>query len=302
MAKDDVIRLLNEAMVAEHQAILQYNLSAWALASAGLESDIQDIARDEMRHFKYFAHGVRSLGGEPDMTRPSFFRSAVPTEMIRANVAAEVGAIEMYRQHRSLIPSEHGPIIELYDRVIGDEQYHEGQFEGMLPKVEGVPPIQYHEPATPREAALFRFLEEDMSGEYGLLLRFLHQSFMVDDGWLADGLHDRATEQMKHLGWLAEEKVDAGGEPELMHGPVTYAAGLPAVLQGNPQLERQAQARYQRHIDEYDDPELQRLWAHIKFHQAHYLEDFVRRSAQPPAAQVPVPPSVGSLFRKPQSE
>ena len=319
MTDSEVIALLNHDMTMEHQAIIQYLLAAWGIGGE-VGASIESIARDEMRHFKYFAHTVASLGGSPSVERAPVERSTNPAEIVRANAAAEDEAVKVYREHQAAIPYEH--IKKLFDRIIGDELYHGGNFRAMLPKVEQMPPIEYHEPKTPREKLLFRYLEEDISGEYSAILRYLHQSFVVKDGWLSDSLEDRAIDEMKHMGWMAEHKAESGGEPEVEPDPIKLSTDLKEIFENDLKLEKEAEARYQRHIDGYDDPDLRKVWEYIKFQEQHHADEFQTRLqglAKPEAGAAETPkeapgekasgaqpkperpkPSVGSLFRKPQ--
>lgn len=308
MTDQEIVALLNHDMTMEHQAIVQYLLAAWAIGGE-VGSSIEGIARDEMRHFKWFAHAVVSLGGDPTVGRAPIERGTDPAALVRTNASAEDMAVVTYRQHREAIPYQN--IKKLLDRIISDEQHHAGKFRAMLPKVEGMPAPQYHEPTTDKEKILYRYLEEDVSGEYSAILRYLHQSFVVKDGWLSKALEDRAIDEMKHLGWMAEEKSEAGGEPGMSPDPITLTADLREIFTNDVKLEQEAEARYQRHIDGYDDPDLQQLWEFIKFQEQHHTDEFQTRlleqtereaAAQAQVDQTPQKPAstVGSLYRVPQ--
>jgi bacterioferritin len=315
MTDGEVVELLCHDMGMEHQAIIQYLLAAWAIGGE-VGPSIEGVARDEMRHFKYFGQAVADLGGTPRMQRPAFERIANPVDIIRADAQAEDEAIAIYRQHQAAIPHEH--IKKLYDRIIAEEQYHGEKFLRLLPKVEGLPAIEFNAPASPREETLFRFLEEDIAGEYAAILRYLHQSFVVEDGRLANMIEDRAIDEMKHMGWMAERKIDAGGEPVLEPAPVQFSNDLQEIFENNVKLEQGAEERYQRHIEGYDDPALQKMWAFIKFQEEHHTDDFEKRLAGhvaksgAPAEETQDTPeekqsepgkivTVGSLFGKQQS-
>jgi bacterioferritin len=309
MTDQEVVALLNHDMTMEHQAIVQYLLSAWGTGGE-LASSIEGIARDEMRHFKWFAQIVVSLGGNPTTERAPVERTNDPVAFIQANINAEDGAVATYRQHREAIPYEN--IKKLFDRIISEEQHHGEKFRAMVPKVEGMPPIEYHAPQTPQEKLLYRYLEEDVSGEYAAILRYLHQSFVVKDGWLSKALEDRAIDEMKHMGWMAEHKAEAGGEPEANPDQIRLSTDLKEIFAGNVKLEQDAEARYQRHIDGYDDPDLQKLWAFIQYQEQHHTDEFQTRlreqlesektaQAGEPSPKPKTPSSsVGSLFRIPQ--
>ncbi|HPU84323.1 MAG TPA: ferritin-like domain-containing protein [Candidatus Latescibacteria bacterium] len=310
MTDDQVVDLLAHDMSMEHQAILQYLFSAWVIGGE-VGPSIESVARDEMRHFKYFGLAIVELGGKPRMEGPAFQRLTDPTAIVLANAASEDEAVKVYTQHRELIPDPR--VKKLYDRIIEEEMYHGQKFQRMVAKVEGMPPVEFHEPQSPQQETLFRFLEEDIAGEYAAILRYLHQSFIVADGKLGNAIEDRAIDEMKHMGWMAEHKIDSGGEPVLQPAPVQYSTELPEIFRYNIQLEKGAEERYQRHIDGYEDPDLQRVWAHIKFQEEHHTDDFENRLADlnrtpetqattsSDASNVKPKTSVGSLFGKPQS-
>ena len=274
MTDDDVIGLLNHDMGMEHQAIVQYLLAAWRLGGS-VGGSIESIARDEMRHFKYFALAVRSLGGKPNMSRPAVDVKASPTEIIEANASAEDEAVEVYTEHMEAI--SHPEIKKLYERIIGDEKYHGEKFRRMLPKVEGLEATAPREPETEKEKLLQSYLQADISGEYAAILRYLHQSFVVDDGWLASSLEDRSIDEMKHMAWMAEEAIEAGGQPNIEPDPVEHSEDIREIFEGNLKLERGAEERYQKHIEGYDDEDMRRLWRHIQIQEEHHSDEFENR-------------------------
>lgn len=325
MTNEEVIGLLQHDMEMEHQAILQYLLAGWTLED--FEASIVEIARDEMRHFKWFGQAIRMLGGEPNMTVPAVPFDRDPVALIRMNVAAEQDAADTYAKHIESIPN--ADVRRLLERIRGDELYHKGEFIGLLEKIEPlVAAGELHiadldKSPDKKKRMLWRFFQEDVSGEYNAILRYLHQSFTVEDGWLADNLEDRAIDEMRHMAWVAEEIIESGGEVDMVPDPVTYTKDLREIFVGNAKLERAAEDRYQRHIDAVDDDELRELWGYIKFQEEHHAADFEdqlstlsseAKASQPeapkqseaePAEEATKPdvprdkkPTVGSLFRK----
>jgi rubrerythrin len=272
------------------------------------------------------------LGGEPNMKVPEVPFDRDPMALIRMNVEAEQDAADTYAKHIEAIPN--ADVRRLLERIRGDELYHKGEFLGLLEKIEPLVAsgeleiVDLDKSPDKKKQMLWRFLQEDVSGEYNAILRYLHQSFTVEDGWLADNLEDRAIDEMRHMAWVAEEIVESGGEVDMVPDPVTYTKDLREIFTGNAKLERAAEDRYQRHIDAVDDDELRELWGYIQFQEKHHAADFedqlstlsseakAVKSEEPkqpeaepaeaePAKEAPKPdiprdkkPTVGSLFRK----
>jgi len=69
MESQEAIRLLNEDIRGEHGAIILYLRTACALGEGAMAADIEEIARDEMRHPKWLAEEVVRLGGVPTVER-----------------------------------------------------------------------------------------------------------------------------------------------------------------------------------------------------------------------------------------
>lgn len=281
MTDKEVIDLLNHDIEMEHQAILQYLLTGWTIED--LEAPIVEVARDEMRHFKWFAQAVVSLGGEPSMKVPEVFPVGDPVEALEKIAAMEAGAVEEYGQQIDKIPHEN--IKRLLERIIGDERYHEGQFLGLAEKAarmreEGTLELtELDKSPDKRKRMLWRYLQEDVSGEYAAILRYLHQAYLVEDGKLGMALEDHAIDEMKHMGWVAEEIIESGGEVDMTPDPVKFTTDLKEMFIGNEKLERGAEERYLRHAAGYDDEEMRELWDYIRFHETHHTQDFQSRLA-----------------------
>jgi rubrerythrin len=73
----------------------------------------------------------------------------------------------------------------------------------------------------------------------------------------------------------------------MTHDPVKFTTDLKAIFSGNIRLEQEAESRYQRHIDGYDDPALQKLWAFIKFQEEHHTDEFQARLREQLAKESP---------------
>ncbi len=282
MTDKEVIDLLNHDIEMEHQAILQYLLTGWTIED--LEAPIVEIARDEMRHFKWFAQAVVSLGGEPSMKVPEVFPVGDPVEALKKIAVMEAEAAEEYGQQIDKIPHEN--IKRLLERIVGDERYHEGKFVGLAEKAERMREegtlelTELDKSPDKRKRLLWRYLQEDVSGEYAAILRYLHQAYLVEDGKLGMALEDHAIDEMKHMGWVAEEIIESGGEVDMTPDPVKFTTDLKEMFLGNEKLERGAEDRYLRHAAGYDDEEMKELWDYIRFHETHHTQDFQSRLAK----------------------
>lgn len=99
---EEIVTLLVDDMKGEHAAIIQYLQHAYKIGEDGGEvsAEVEGIARDEMRHFRWLGELVVELGGDPTMQRdPIFLDGPSATDLLALDVDAEQRAIDQYRAH-----------------------------------------------------------------------------------------------------------------------------------------------------------------------------------------------------------
>ncbi len=207
----ETIQLLNQDIYGEHDAIVHYLTQAFTV-SHQYGPQIEQIARDEMRHLKWLAHSVVALGGTPDLAIPTMRSTNSIRQAMEQDIEAEIQAIEQYLDHIEKIPDPR--IQRLIERIVVDERDHYRQFGELLDQQQG-------------EAWGAERLEDDVASvahqlrtlvvtEYQAVLGYLME-FFIRQHQRAMGMdyEERAIDEMKHLGWVAEQLARFGVVPPL---------------------------------------------------------------------------------------
>lgn len=203
------MKLLNADIRGEHDAVVHYLTHAWTVAEV-YGTQIEAIARDEMRHLKWLAHTVVSLRGIPDLSPREVIPACDLETAVTQDIAAENEAIAQYEDHiRQILDTK---VKDLLRRIVLDEKDHRRQFEDMLARIDDNV-TNPNEGATP-VAEVAQNLQRLLSYEYRQVLEFLFRYFVEIHGQTAGmGDEDRAIEEMKHLGWVAESLAALGSTP-----------------------------------------------------------------------------------------
>ncbi len=244
----EIVELLKDDMKGEHAAIIQYLQHSYKLGEAAGEvtSEIEGIARDEMRHFRWLGELVVELGGDPTMQRdPIFLDGPSATDLLALDVDAEQRAIDQYRAHIEAI--DH-PKVKLYlNRILMDELFHQGRFKEFIEELGGDPEKEVagsntgpwnHDPNPPAhdlelskkgemepadmqredrdDHPLVSVLNARIKDEYETVLIYLHQAFVSQNASQRNHLiSDRAVWHMTHMGTLSEAVAGMEGNPEM---------------------------------------------------------------------------------------
>ncbi|MET0334656.1 MAG: DUF892 family protein [Rhizobacter sp.] len=143
--RDDVVRLLNDALATELVCVLRYrrhHFTAKGLASPKIAEEFMVHANEELGHADRIAERIVQLGGEPDF-KPSnllershadYDDSTSLQSMIRANLVAERVAVESYRQLIHLLADKDPTTRRLLEDVLADEEEHADELSDWLEK------------------------------------------------------------------------------------------------------------------------------------------------------------------------
>lgn len=298
MENSEIIDFLQEDMASEHAALIQYNLHAYTILSEELEAELEKIAREEMLHFIWFGQAIVDLGGTPDVTRRWPVKPGGPSaqDKLRVNEADENAASALYGSQADQVGDEH--ISKLLLRIQADEKQHAMEFAGLIEEAANVQALQ----PGPLDAGTERvvsLLNDDITLEYSAALQYLHQTLLTPDENFERDLLFQAIEDMKHLGWIAEDVKKLGAVPRVEFGPFDRTtASMVAMLRAGLALEQLAEAQYRSHIEQIGGPDfvlgtLQRIHEIEQFH-VRILDQLVERAA----AGLPLRPgafTVGSL-------
>lgn len=142
--RDDVVKLLNDALATELTCVLRYrrhHFTAKGLASPKIAEEFMVHANEELGHADRLAERIVQLGGEPDFnpkgllerSHADYDASADLNDMIRANLVAERIAVESYRQMIHLIGDKDSTTRRLLEDVLADEEEHADELSDWLP-------------------------------------------------------------------------------------------------------------------------------------------------------------------------
>ena len=270
MDKDKVVNLLNKDLEDEHGAIIQYLAHAYAMGEGEMACEIEATARDEMRHLDWLAETIVELGGVPSLERGKMLMGGESVvDWMSNNVLLEEGAINQYQEHIKAIDDP--KIKRLLKRILSDEEAHRGKFEHFVGKAqrEGARDVRGS-----RQDKITQTLNWGIEHEYTVVLQYLLHSYMSPNKDVKQQMEDQAINEMQHLGWLAEEVVDGGGNPRIEHTEVDRSLKTADMLRADIKIEREVAAEYDRAAKEVEDPDLKKLLLRIRDNEIYHIDVF----------------------------
>ncbi len=270
MEKEKIIELLNKDVQDEHGAIIQYLSHAYAMGEGEMSCEIEAFAREEMRHLDWLAETIVDMGGVPSLKRGTMRMGgdAVP-DWMGNDVLLEEGAIDQYKEHIKMIDDP--KIKRLLQRILADEEAHHGKFEHFVDKAkkEGSRDLRGS-----RQDSITKALNWGIEHEYTVVLQYLFQSYMTKNQEAKKQLEDQAINEMQHLGWLAEELVDGGGNPIIEHTKPDQSTKTADMLRADIKIEKEVAAAYDRAAGEVDDAGLKELLLRIRDNEIYHTDVF----------------------------
>ena len=129
ITREEMIRLLNEDLAREYQAIIAYTVYSQVIKGAAYKSiadELEKHAAEELAHALIIARQVDYLGGMPIVTPKPVQTSEDPKEMLRFDLENERQTIANYRQ-RIMQAEAMGEfaLSEALREIILQEQEHE---------------------------------------------------------------------------------------------------------------------------------------------------------------------------------
>ncbi len=270
MDKEKIIALLNQDLEGEHGAIIQYLTHAYAMGEGEMACEIEAIAREEMRHLDWLAETIVELGGTPSLKRGKMrLAGQLVTDWMKNNVLLEEDAIAPYREHIKLVDDP--KIKRLLQRILSDEESHHRDFQHFVDKAkkEGAKDRRGN-----RQDDTTRILNWGIEHEYTVILQYLLHSYLAPDKEVKHQMEDQAINEMQHLGWLAEEMVNGGGNPKIEHTEVDQSTKTADMLRADIKIEKEVTAEYDRATKETEDPDLKKLLLRIRDHEIYHTEVF----------------------------
>src|SRR5262249_51361959 len=149
--QDAILRMLEDDLAGEHAAIIQYLQHTWRMGDAGgdIPCEVGEIARDEMRHFRWLAELVVDLGSDPTIERDVIYiNGSPPVDLMLLDVDAEDRAIRQYVEHVRNIDDRR--ITRVIERILVDERAHREKFRGYVTELGGDPDAPTPRPSVGR--------------------------------------------------------------------------------------------------------------------------------------------------------
>jgi bacterioferritin len=268
-----IIEMLNEDMMGEHAAIVQYLQHAWSLPESTLRSSIEGIARDEMWHLHWLAEVIAKLGGIPTLKRDIVFLKAENAEeLFQMDVRAEQEAIEKYKAHRDAIDDP--SIKRLLTRIVSDEEAHMEKFQSIVEKAKAEDiPIKPYKPQGERNTdEQCAMMNNGAKHEYNAIVQYLHQAFTSNNPEVWHELEEIAIDEMKHMGWYSEEVADLDGYPDIEMSKIETHTDIHKNIQKDIEDETEAVKKFGGFIEKLESPEHKDLVERIKYHEEYHIE------------------------------
>ena len=270
MDNDKMIKLLNADLEDEHGAIIQYLSHAYAIGEGEMSCEIEAIAREEMRHLDWLAETIVELGGKPSLKRGSMrLGGKTVPDWMQNNVSLEEDAISHYQEHIKMIDDPKTK--RLLKRILADEQSHHGDFVHFVDKSAREGAVDNR---GGRKDDVTKMLNWGIEHEYTVILQYLFHSYLAPDPEDKRQFEDQAINEMQHLGWLAEELVDGGGNPRIEHTTPDQSTQTDKMLQADIKIEKEVAAAYDKAAKEVEDDGLKKLLLRIRDNEIYHADVF----------------------------
>lgn len=141
--RDDIVRLLNDALATELTCVLRYrrhHFTAAGLASPKIADEFLVHANEELAHADRLATRIVQLGGEPNFnpegllerSHADYDEASDLKSMIKRNLVAERVAVEAYRQLIALVADKDSTTRCLLEDILADEEEHADELKDWL--------------------------------------------------------------------------------------------------------------------------------------------------------------------------
>ncbi len=141
--RNDVVRLLNEALATEIVCMLRYkrhHFMATGIHAAPVAAEFLEHAIEEMRHADGLAKRIVELRGEPDFSpdgmsgrsHAEYVEGGSLKDMIKENLIAERIAIESYREMIAWLGGQDPTTQRLLKEILASEEGHAEDLSSLL--------------------------------------------------------------------------------------------------------------------------------------------------------------------------
>lgn len=126
--------MLNSGVKHEYSVILQYLHQAYTAKDRHFGHAMEQSAIVEMKHMGWLAEHVAEMGGKPAVERNKIILADHDIDMVKADIADEVKATELYEKQIAQIDDEE--LKDLLGTIKYHEEYHLEELEHYLRKME----------------------------------------------------------------------------------------------------------------------------------------------------------------------
>jgi len=128
ISRDDLIKLLNEDLAGEYQAIISYVVYSQVLSGAeymNIAGELEKHAAEELSHALIISQQIDYLGGMPAVVPKPVRTSEKPKEMLQFDLENEMATIRRYRARvRQCDSLGEYAMAEHIREILKDEQDH----------------------------------------------------------------------------------------------------------------------------------------------------------------------------------
>src|SRR5262245_36486311 len=150
LTREDLVKLLNEDLSREYQAIIAYIVYSQVIKGPeymSIAEELEKHAKQELEHALIIAKQIDYLGGMPTVTPKPVRTSENPKEMLQFDLEAENETIRNYRERvRQCEELQEYALAEYIREILVNEQEHQIDLATALGK--DVPDV-----SSPRERA-----------------------------------------------------------------------------------------------------------------------------------------------------
>ncbi|SFI04343.1 ferritin-like domain-containing protein [Modicisalibacter xianhensis] len=148
--RENVIRLLNEALATEIVCTLRYKrhqYMASGLSASVAADEFQEHAEQEQQHADWLAERIVQLGGEPNFSpeglqtraHAEYVAGETLRDMIKEDLIAERIAIDSYREIAAYFGEQDPTSRRIMEDILAQEEEHADDMQGLL---EGLDALQ----------------------------------------------------------------------------------------------------------------------------------------------------------------
>jgi bacterioferritin len=251
-----LIDMLNEDLADEHASVVRYLIHAYQVGEdTPLGSMLLSTAREEMWHMDWLADEIGEMGAEPNMRQGLYPHDPTSNaSLLRSYIEWEARLVKAYPEQAAQVDS--AELSRVLRQEGSESAIHQKRFEEWLEKLgpEGEEPLIYGERGA-FSPQMSKRLQDEMTGEYRLVLQHLRHAFVFEDKNCPVGseLELTAMRHMKHMSHFAEELADSGHYPQFIHPPLDMSRSIEPALGSDIELTEAARERF---VELHQDPEL----------------------------------------------